>query len=196
VKQNSIKKKTGRSKTEYSILKEYAQFEKSEIYKVFEEIYGDEINLTFGWKWDSGFSDYVIGNVMFSMMYEECMYKYEVEAPEELKDVVYRSRSIDWHDIAQAISAIAYSVACLFPDSAYTNWYKKEAKKRNSNTKTDDMEHKPNRGRSQDRKKVAGGQDHEVQYEKEKMGVSGKQVKDAVKSEGNSRKKVEKKLSK
>jgi hypothetical protein len=58
------------------------------------------------------------------------------------------------------------------------------------------MEHKPNRGRSQDRKKVAGGQDHEVQYEKEKMGVSGKQVKDAVKSEGNSRKKVEKKLSK
>jgi hypothetical protein len=50
------------------------------------------------------------------------------------------------------------------------------------------------RGRSQDRKKVAGGQDHEVKYEKEKMGVSGKQVKDAVKSAGNSRKKVEKKL--
>jgi hypothetical protein len=29
-------------------------------------------------------------------------------------------------------------------------------------------------GRSQDRKKVAGGQDHEVNYEKEKMGVSGR----------------------
>jgi hypothetical protein len=52
------------------------------------------------------------------------------------------------------------------------------------------------RGRSQDRKKVAGGQEHEVNYEKEKMGVSGKQVKDAVNSEGNTRKKVEKKLKK
>jgi len=52
------------------------------------------------------------------------------------------------------------------------------------------------RGRSQDRNKVAGGQDHEVQYEKDKMGVSGKEVKNAVKTEGNSRKKVEKKLGK
>jgi len=52
------------------------------------------------------------------------------------------------------------------------------------------------RGRSQDRSKVAGGQDHEVNYEKEKLNVSGKEVKDAVKSEGNSRKKVEKKLRK
>lgn len=58
------------------------------------------------------------------------------------------------------------------------------------------MENKPNRGRSQDRRKVAGGQEHEVNYEKEKMGVSGKQVKDAVKSEGNSRNKVERKLKK
>jgi hypothetical protein len=52
------------------------------------------------------------------------------------------------------------------------------------------------RGRSQDRRKVAGAQQHEVNYEKEKMGVSGKQVKDAVKSEGNTRKKVEEKLKK
>jgi Protein of unknown function (DUF3606) len=52
------------------------------------------------------------------------------------------------------------------------------------------------RGRAQDRKKVAGGQDHEVQYEKDKMNVSGKEVKAAVKTEGNSRKKVEKKLGK
>jgi hypothetical protein len=58
------------------------------------------------------------------------------------------------------------------------------------------MNNKSNRGRSQDRKKVAGAQQHEVKYEKEKMGVSGKQVKDAVKSEGNSRKKVEEKLKK
>ncbi len=52
------------------------------------------------------------------------------------------------------------------------------------------------KGRSQDRSKVAGGQKHEVSYEKEKMDVSGKQVKDAVKSAGNSRKKVEEKLKK
>ena len=52
------------------------------------------------------------------------------------------------------------------------------------------------RGRSQDRSKVAGGQDHEVQYEKDKMGVEGKEVKQAIKSAGNSRKKVEKKLKK
>ena len=58
------------------------------------------------------------------------------------------------------------------------------------------MKKESQRGRSQDRKKVAGGQEHEVNYEKEKMGVSGKEVKDAVKSEGNSRNKVEKKLKK
>jgi len=54
------------------------------------------------------------------------------------------------------------------------------------------MKKESQRGRSQDRKKVAGGQQHEVNYEKEKMNASDKEVKDAVKSEGNSRGKVEK----
>ena len=52
------------------------------------------------------------------------------------------------------------------------------------------------RGRSQDRARVAGGQDHEVRYESKKTGASASDVKRAIKSEGNSRKKVEKKLSK
>lgn len=42
------------------------------------------------------------------------------------------------------------------------------------------------RGRAQDRAKVAAGQDHEVRYEAKKDAV-----KKAVKSAGNSRKKVE-----
>ena len=49
-------------------------------------------------------------------------------------------------------------------------------------------------GRAQDRAKVAGGQEHEVNYEKNKMKVSAEDVKKAIKSEGNSREKVEKKL--
>ena len=52
------------------------------------------------------------------------------------------------------------------------------------------------RGRGQDRSKIAGGQDHEVQYEQNKTGASKEQIKKAVKSEGNSRKKVEAKLNK
>lgn len=52
------------------------------------------------------------------------------------------------------------------------------------------------RGRAQDRAKVAGGQKHEVRYEAKKMGVKGSDVKSAVKSEGNSRRKVERALSK
>ena len=52
------------------------------------------------------------------------------------------------------------------------------------------------RGRAQDRQRVAGGQDHEVRYESEKMEVSKDKVRDAVKSEGNSRDKVEHKLEK
>lgn len=52
------------------------------------------------------------------------------------------------------------------------------------------------KGLSQDRAKVAGGQDYEVQYEKDKLNTSGSKVKAAVKSVGNSRKKVEKKLKK
>lgn len=47
------------------------------------------------------------------------------------------------------------------------------------------------KGRSQDRAKVASGQDHEVKYEAKKQGVSKETVKKAVKSAGNSRKKVE-----
>jgi Protein of unknown function (DUF3606) len=50
------------------------------------------------------------------------------------------------------------------------------------------------RGRSQDRKRVAGGQDYEVRYETKKSGTSKKRVKGAVKKVGNSRKKVEREL--
>ena len=50
------------------------------------------------------------------------------------------------------------------------------------------------RGRAQDRSKVAGGQEHEVRYESKKTGASASDVKRAVKSAGNSRKKVEGKL--
>lgn len=46
----------------------------------------------------------------------------------------------------------------------------------------------------QDRAKVASGQDHEVNYEAEKEGVSRQEVRRAVKEVGNSRKAVEKKL--
>jgi len=53
---------------------------------------------------------------------------------------------------------------------------------------------KTSRGTSQDRTNVAGGQDYEVKYESAKSGSSTEQVKKAVKSAGNSRKKVEAKL--
>ncbi len=57
------------------------------------------------------------------------------------------------------------------------------------------MEKQSPRGRSQDRRKVAGGQDYEVNYESQKTGASAKQVKKAIQSAGNSRSKVEKKLN-
>jgi hypothetical protein len=47
---------------------------------------------------------------------------------------------------------------------------------------------------SSDRKRVAGGQEHEVKYEAKKMGTSKAEVKNAVKEAGNSRGKVEAKL--
>ncbi|MER8454312.1 DUF3606 domain-containing protein [Mesorhizobium sp. M1428] len=50
------------------------------------------------------------------------------------------------------------------------------------------------RGRNQDRARVAGGQGHEMRYEASKTGASKADVKSAVKSVGNSRKKVEDKL--
>lgn len=52
------------------------------------------------------------------------------------------------------------------------------------------------RGRAQDRGRVAGGQEHEVRYEAKKTGKPKAAVKEAVKSVGNSRNKVEKKLAK
>lgn len=47
----------------------------------------------------------------------------------------------------------------------------------------------------QDRSQVAGGQEHEVRYLAEKMGVSEEQVKNAIKEVGNDRTKVEEYLS-
>ncbi|WP_315758081.1 MULTISPECIES: DUF3606 domain-containing protein [unclassified Bradyrhizobium] len=51
------------------------------------------------------------------------------------------------------------------------------------------------RGRKQDRARVGGGQDYEVRYEAKKSGRSASAVKKAVKKVGNSRKKVERKLT-
>ena len=50
------------------------------------------------------------------------------------------------------------------------------------------------RGRSQNRKRVAGGQDYEVHYEEQKIGTSKQRVKGAVKKVGNSRGKAEREL--
>jgi hypothetical protein len=50
------------------------------------------------------------------------------------------------------------------------------------------------RGRAQDRRRVAGGQNYEVRYEAKKTGKSKKRVKRAVKRVGNSRRKVEREL--
>lgn len=50
------------------------------------------------------------------------------------------------------------------------------------------------KGRSQDRRLVAGGQDHEVRHEAKKEGVSKDEVKAAVKEVGNSRKRIESQL--
>jgi Protein of unknown function (DUF3606) len=51
------------------------------------------------------------------------------------------------------------------------------------------------RGRKQDRARVAGGQDYEVRYQAKKSGRSKAAVKEAVKKVGNSRKMVERRLS-
>jgi Protein of unknown function (DUF3606) len=52
------------------------------------------------------------------------------------------------------------------------------------------------RGRAQDRAKVAGGQKHEVAYEAGKTGALPGEVRQAVNTAGNSRKKVEAELGK
>ena len=58
------------------------------------------------------------------------------------------------------------------------------------------MPNNNSRGRNQDRSKVAGGQDYEVNYEKEKTGSSKEEIKDTIKKVGNTRTKVEKELKK
>ncbi len=51
-------------------------------------------------------------------------------------------------------------------------------------------------GRAQDRAKVAGGQKHETAYEAKKTATSSGEVRQAVKTAGNSRRKVEAELKK
>ena len=56
------------------------------------------------------------------------------------------------------------------------------------------MTEQSKRGRSQDRAKVAGGQNHETSYEAKKTGSSPAEVRSTIKQAGNSRAKVEQKL--
>jgi len=56
------------------------------------------------------------------------------------------------------------------------------------------MAKKTKRGRAQDRRRVAGGQDYEVRYEAKKTGKSKRKVKRATTAAGPSRKKVERRL--
>jgi uncharacterized protein DUF3606 len=56
------------------------------------------------------------------------------------------------------------------------------------------MAKKTKRGRSQDRKRVAGGQDYEVRYEAKKTGKSKSAVKRGTKKAGPSRRSVERQL--
>ena len=53
-----------------------------------------------------------------------------------------------------------------------------------------------NRGRSQARARVAASQDHEISYEAQKTGASKSEVRDAIKSAGNNRARVEAELDK
>jgi hypothetical protein len=57
-------------------------------------------------------------------------------------------------------------------------------------------EEQSKRGRAQDRAKVAGGQKHETAYEAKKTDTSSGEVRQAVKTAGTSRKKVEAALGK
>lgn len=57
------------------------------------------------------------------------------------------------------------------------------------------MAKKTKRGRAQDRRLVAGGQNYEVDYEAKKTGKSKTKVKRAVKSAGPSRKNVERRVA-
>jgi len=54
---------------------------------------------------------------------------------------------------------------------------------------------KSTRGRKQEKARVAGGQKHEIKYEAKKTGKSGSEVRGAVMGVGNSRKRVERELS-
>lgn len=53
------------------------------------------------------------------------------------------------------------------------------------------MPTKENRGRTQDRSRVAEGQEWEIAYMREKFKVSSQQVSGAIRAVGNSRDKVE-----
>ncbi|MCX2429883.1 DUF3606 domain-containing protein [Pedobacter sp. GR22-10] len=53
-----------------------------------------------------------------------------------------------------------------------------------------------NKRDARDRNQVAAGEDYELAYLEEKLGVSRQQVKDAIAAVGNNREKVEEYLSK
>ena len=104
----------------YKLFGEYIEFEQTEVGELIQKFYDNEINLLWGWIWDSGMGEFIIGRVNFFWPVSVSSYYYD--APEELKSFVAQI-AIDWVLVEDCISLMAYCAACLRPTSPYTRWY-------------------------------------------------------------------------
>jgi hypothetical protein len=113
---------------EFAILKKFVRYNKPEIADVIERIYNHEINLTWGWHWDSGFIDFVVYNFWFGGSVNTINYEHLYEPPKQLYEAMNKQK-FNTHNLADAVSAMVYAIACLDPYSPFTKWYLEQPEK-------------------------------------------------------------------
>lgn len=92
----------------------YKKFTPLEVGIVLNNIYISEINIRISNFFDEGF-DYEIGDATNGFL--------NLDDDEELKQELQK-QNLDWNKIEDVVSALSYSLAMVYPESKFTEWYK------------------------------------------------------------------------
>jgi hypothetical protein len=88
--QVEVVKRIGTDETqevEFAVLKKFVRYQKHEVADVIQQIYDHEINLTWGWNWDSGFIDFVVYGFWFGGSLSNIIdYEHLYEPPKAVDD--------------------------------------------------------------------------------------------------------------
>lgn len=109
-----------KDEVQYELLKEFIEFDKTEVGEIFQQLYDYEIALQWGWIWDSGMAEFIIGRI--NVNWPRSLGPYYLDPGKEFMDHFYWVKNkINERTVEEVLSLLAYSAACLYAD--FRRWY-------------------------------------------------------------------------